>query len=361
MVLLAQRALVFLLTLVLLGSVAACRRSATDGGAPSATALASPPHIVVEPSSHDFGKVLEGEQLTHVFVVKNTGGESLEIDDVRTSCGCTAAVVEQKSVPPGGSTKVEVKFDTRGRLGKNKKAVNVTSNDPETKSARLEFTAEVEALLAFAPSRVRLQAAHGETPTVESWLTGRLAGGAKLSVAGSPAPGVAVEMIERKAGEATQHGVRVKLTAKDIESKNGTIQLATGLGEVPSLELPYSYQIRGNITVPEQVSLYTSRPNSKGRTIQVRSTRPEFRLTAARVLEGPFAAKLLGPNKNGVQEVQITATPPEGQSSTIPGKLVLVSNDPLEPNKSIKLSLVAPRSAHGKDRPKAPPPPMQRR
>jgi hypothetical protein len=40
-------------------------------------------------SSYDFGKIPQGKPVTHVFEFTNTSKDSIKLDEVRASCGCT--------------------------------------------------------------------------------------------------------------------------------------------------------------------------------------------------------------------------------------------------------------------------------
>ncbi len=81
---------------------------------------------------HDFGKVMEGEIVTHTFKFKNTGDEPLILKDVKASCGCTAPSWSRTPIPPGKNGEIEVRFDTKGRGqagGKpESKRITVTAN-----------------------------------------------------------------------------------------------------------------------------------------------------------------------------------------------------------------------------------------
>ena len=77
------------------------------------------------------------------------------------------------------------------------------------------------------------------------------------------------------------------------------------------------------------------------RTFEVKSLQSDFELHAAKVLEGPFSAVVK--KTEGTYQVTVTAQPPPDQTGVIGGKLVLVSNDRLEPNKEIRLTLGKPR------------------
>jgi hypothetical protein len=65
------------------------------------------------------------------FPFKNTTGASLEISSIQTSCGCTAAKVDSKEIPAGGTGSVHVQFHSGGRRGEQVKSVEVRTSDRE--------------------------------------------------------------------------------------------------------------------------------------------------------------------------------------------------------------------------------------
>lgn len=94
-------------------------------------------------TQYDFGKVNEGTKLNHTFTFKNTGTQPLIIKDVKTSCGCTAAVLSDKNIQPGQSGSIKVDFDTSKRQGKTSKLVTVVSNDMSEPNKVITITAEI--------------------------------------------------------------------------------------------------------------------------------------------------------------------------------------------------------------------------
>jgi len=85
----------------------------------------------IQPEEHDFGNVQQSQSLVFAFTVLNTGNEELVISRISTSCGCTAAIVSDRVVPPGGTTKLEVTLETRKYRGVVQRSVSVASNDPD--------------------------------------------------------------------------------------------------------------------------------------------------------------------------------------------------------------------------------------
>ena len=141
---------------------------------PPSNAVAAPPKLEIIEKLHDFGNATEGDKLTYAFKVKNSGTGPLLIDRVTTSCGCTAAVLKNKEVLPGGEGQIEVTFDTNRRGGDNHKTITVFSNDPSNPRAELEIRANVETLLTLVPAFVRLNPELGQQQVMESWLAGKL-------------------------------------------------------------------------------------------------------------------------------------------------------------------------------------------
>ena len=101
------------------------------------------PKLVIQQTSHDFGDILQGEKVTHTFVISNSGGDVLKISDVRASCGCTAVKPEKNELAPGESTNLLVSFNSAGRSGSQLKTVTVKTNDPDNPETVLTITAHV--------------------------------------------------------------------------------------------------------------------------------------------------------------------------------------------------------------------------
>ncbi|MFN8208138.1 MAG: DUF1573 domain-containing protein [Bacteroidales bacterium] len=80
--------------------------------------------------TYNFGSVKAGTPVVYEFEYSNKGKSDLIIHDVTVSCGCTAANSSAKSVSPGQSGRISVKFDTSGRSGEQNKTITVISNDP---------------------------------------------------------------------------------------------------------------------------------------------------------------------------------------------------------------------------------------
>ncbi|ABG59915.1 DUF1573 domain-containing protein [Cytophaga hutchinsonii] len=86
------------------------------------------PVMTFEKKSHDFGDVKQGGKVTHVFKYKNTGNDTLRIDNVISSCGCTVPNNYEKVVAPGASGSIAVSFNSEGKMGVVNKTLTILSN-----------------------------------------------------------------------------------------------------------------------------------------------------------------------------------------------------------------------------------------
>ena len=95
------------------GPVAVAQSEPSNADSTAAAAPAtSAPHIVFAEPVYEFGKVEQGEQVTHMFRFTNQGEQELRIESVKTSCGCTAAVISEEVIPPGKEGTISATFDT---------------------------------------------------------------------------------------------------------------------------------------------------------------------------------------------------------------------------------------------------------
>lgn len=343
--------------LVLVTTSVGCSKK-KGGDKATADAAASTPKIEVPSKLHDFGTATEGEKLQHVFEVKNSGTGPLVIDRVTTSCGCTAAVAKTKEIAPGGTGQIDVTFDTSARRGANRKSITIISNDPSSPRTQLEVAVNVESLLAFEPFFVRLNPEYGEEQVRETWLVGKLVDQAKISISEqNDDKDVSVELAEKTEGDKKISGLRFKLKGKKVGYGSGRVTVTTGIEKPNQLVLRYSWNVKGNIRVlPTQLYFDDKRPEARERMLKVSSSKPNFKLREAKIESGPFKANIEkaaaaagAAGSSGTAstiDVKVTmqegATPKPNPTGEI-GKLVLLSNDPLEPKKEVSLRLAVGR------------------
>lgn len=108
------------------------------------TFLLTAPKSKVEwlgPKTHDFGEIVHKSETTHQFRFKNTSDTPFVIDNVRTSCGCTAADWAETPILPDSTATIEVIYDAHD-LGYFRKYVKVFVSG-QRKAEKLYLEGEV--------------------------------------------------------------------------------------------------------------------------------------------------------------------------------------------------------------------------
>jgi len=147
---------------------------------------ADAPKIYFAHPVFDFGNMDEGPDITHAFHFQNKGRTSLKITHVQTSCGCTAAVVEENGVaktptdadpvviPPGGRSAIKATYHTSGRPGHAEKIITVTSNDFVNSQFQIHMSMTVVREIDVQPDKLYLYGIHhGQARDTEVKITGK--------------------------------------------------------------------------------------------------------------------------------------------------------------------------------------------
>jgi hypothetical protein len=205
------------------------------------------PSISFDTQTKDFGKILEGEKLKHVFKFVNKGTQALEVQSVVASCGCTSTLLSKKSIKPGQDGQIEVAVDTSGRTGDLSKTVTVTSNDPLHQQVVLTMTAQVEPEFALSqPSVYFGNVPKGQEVTKEITITVQSPKPASLLSVESNDPEVTVRMEPVPNTDGKQYKLIAVQKANAKEGYHyGTFTIKTTSETKPILRIPE----RGNVGV----------------------------------------------------------------------------------------------------------------
>jgi len=87
------------------------------------------PQIQFQEKSFNFGMILEGQKVHHIFRFKNIGTGDLKITKLRASC-CSEMQLSQKVIPPSGEGEIKVTLDSTDREGFFLETIYVHTNDP---------------------------------------------------------------------------------------------------------------------------------------------------------------------------------------------------------------------------------------
>jgi len=84
--------------------------------------------IKYESPTYDFGKIKQGDKVSHAFKFTNTGKSPLIVTYAVASCGCTTPVWPKSPIMPGDTGSIAVTFNSLGKSGLQDKLITVTSN-----------------------------------------------------------------------------------------------------------------------------------------------------------------------------------------------------------------------------------------
>lgn len=121
-------------------------------------APARPPQIAFDSMVLDFGKVPAGRMIEHSFVLTNTGGQTLEIQDVRPTCGCTIAGTWDRKIEPGHAGVIPVRYNSERSEGDVVKTLIVVCNDPMATNIVLQLKGTVWRAVEVQPLAVTFNA-----------------------------------------------------------------------------------------------------------------------------------------------------------------------------------------------------------
>ena len=95
---------------------------------------ATMPKIQMDEESYDFGDIIQGESVTHEFIIRNIGNDKLLINSAKGSCGCTVPVWPKEPILEGEESTIKVTFNSAGKKGRQNKTVTLVTNAiPNTK------------------------------------------------------------------------------------------------------------------------------------------------------------------------------------------------------------------------------------
>ena len=86
------------------------------------------PKIVFSEEKHEFGDIIQGDVIEHIFEFSNGGNSPLILQDVKTTCGCTVPEWPRTPLAPGATAELKVKFNSAGKIGIQNKVITIISN-----------------------------------------------------------------------------------------------------------------------------------------------------------------------------------------------------------------------------------------
>lgn len=217
-------------------------RSSLVAGIVLLTAFAAhaTPKIAADKQIFDFGSIPQGKKLTHAFIIRNAGDAPLTIEQVTTSCGCTAAASSQRTLPPGATSEIKATFDSTNFRGSVHKTVQVRSNDPKTPVYIFTLQGTVIEQIVVAPLQlnagtVKAGGRHELTITLENHGDKVL----NINAVKSPSPQIqaTIKKSRLKPGESTT--IKVSISPRNEDRLvSGYLTISTDNPAKPEITVP---------------------------------------------------------------------------------------------------------------------------
>lgn len=216
---------------------------------------AEKPRMVFEEQKYDFGKIYTGNDVKHKFKFKNTGSGELIISNVKSSCGCTAALITKNKLLKNEEGEVEIRFNPGRFVGKVTKSIVVISNDQENPNYKLIISGEVVEEVSVNPKRINFGIIRkGDTCT--KILEVKTIPEFKIEIKKVESPNTYISIIDDKVNGNDSYRYKITFSKYDYIGKfSGIIFVYTSSDKQERIDIPFSGEIIGDITFyPEIVS-----------------------------------------------------------------------------------------------------------
>jgi hypothetical protein len=324
-----------------------------------AVAPAKAPKIFCAFPNFDFHNVDEGGDIVHLFHIVNRGKATLKITNVSTSCGCTAAAIEENGVAktPSAASPVEIKaggrgvikatYHTKGRPGHATKIITVTSDDPVNPGYQLKLDMTVIRDIDIQPEKVYLyNIQHGQSQTTTVKIIGKPKALFKVLSAQATGGAVTVSSITPYTEEAThRYGATLQIDVPAthvIGNFTDTIKVQTNSKKRPELNIDVWGEVVGKFTFSPH-SVYFSPHQTNPMTVSFTATDAKNfvirSVESLHHLSRPYVKKVnFG---NGVEQYQVLIDPPKNLAKGSDGKdtIRVTTNDPEQPQVSIDVQV----------------------
>jgi uncharacterized protein DUF1573 len=138
----SRKKILFLVTIISIVFASCTLNKEKHSGVHQLTDTDGIPEIKFDTTYHDFGTLVQGEQVAFTFKFVNKGSADLIIYDAFSTCGCTVPEYSKEPVSPGVEGKIEVVFNSEGKRGVQYKTVTLKLNT-EIKERTLTIKANV--------------------------------------------------------------------------------------------------------------------------------------------------------------------------------------------------------------------------
>lgn len=288
------------------------------------------PKIRFKEPAYDFGEAEAGDEVEHTFVFENVGDDVLTIAKVRTSCGCTAALVSDEEVPPGKTGEVKATFLTQGFQGEVKKSLVVESNDPDNQLVRLTIGGKVVPEVMVEPRYLYWEEMKQGEPAEPRKLSIRFTEGRglRLEKVFSESPSV---VLTQESGGENQVIYSVALAENLPEGRlTGRITVRTNSRKMPEVHVPFYGFVQGNVKlVPHLLSLGRVAPGQAStRYLNLtKAGKRAFSVSKVKATSGDIKTEIIEKKKGSNYQIKVSYKPGSKVTGRVSERITIFVDD----------------------------------
>ena len=316
-----------------LGAVS-CRRQGAEQPIGPTVPSVHQPDIRFDTDSHDFGTVFQMRSLEHVFKVKNAGTAKLIVNNVSSTCGCTATLLSAKELAPGTEAELKVELKTGMLEGETAKEIMVASNDPDEPVKKIQIKANVVRRLLIEPRMIRFGMVR-KTAGAAAWLDVK------------PTPGDEIKSVEARsstrdlrvslepvAGKQSEYRVKVSI-ANDVPLSHvsGWVELFVNGETTMCSQVLVSANVVGDIDMSPKHLIFRAargKETDLGAINLTKSVTGTFKILGAES-DVPQIKVEVSPVEQGKSYALIARLAPNVPQGQVRGTITVRTDDPIQP------------------------------
>jgi hypothetical protein len=297
------------------------------------------PTIFFENPDFNFGQIYKGQKVEHIYKFENRGKDILEIKKVKSSCGCTAVILTNDTIPPGETGEIKAIFSSGSLSGNIKKSITVASNDPDTPKYRLTISGEIIKDLIIKPENIDFGLVPiGEETSETITIKSQTAPDFKIKKITSSKPFIDTTIVGEENGE---YIIKIELKHHPVIGRfSGGIYLETNSQIQQKVHIPFFGEIAGDITTYPKKIYYGSVVKGKELTqkLYVKVNKSNIEILKIKTFPDYISARIIEKKENEnphyLIEVKLHS---EAAFGNIGGVLELHTNSKIQPVTLIRI------------------------
>ena len=291
------------------------------------------PKIFFKNPDFNFGQIFKGQKIEHIFEFENLGNDTLNIGKVKTSCGCTAAMLTNNTIPPGDTGEIRATFNSGTLTGNVTKSISVISNDPDHPSYKLTIYGEIIEDVTIKPKNIDFGSVYiGEKTDKTVTIKSHTMADFKIKNITTSKPFVNASIAEEENGEYVIKAALVN--NPEIGRFSGGIILETNSPLQKKVIMPFFGEIVGDITTyPKKIYYgYVDKGKELSQKLYVKVNKSNITISGIKLFPDYVSAKIIEniatDNPHYLIEVKLL---PEAPAGKIGGVLELYTNSKIQP------------------------------